>query len=80
MKSALPGEEVLDVDELTSERYREQRMMIFGESIDNDIDLEQINLDSIIDQIATSENLEDKVRIEAKLRLDYAKGILDDKD
>lgn len=80
IKSAKPGEEVLDRKALTEERYKEDRMTLFSNSIDQNIDLELINLDTILDEISSSEKFEDKIRKEAKLRLQIAKETINDYD
>lgn len=73
LKSAKAGDEVLDRKTLIESQYRNERLMIFSDSIDQTIDLELINLDMILESIASSEDFEPKVRTEAKLRIERAK-------
>lgn len=74
------GDEVLDRKTLIDSQFKEERLTIFSDSIHQNIDLSLLDLESIIDSIATNENFEVKVRNEAKLRLDKAKEIVNDLD
>lgn len=78
LKSAKAGTEVMDMDKLNTDRYYKERMIVFQDEIRRNIDMDQINLDFIIDEIVESEDLDSVVRNEAKLRLDIAKGEIDD--
>lgn len=80
LKSARPGNEVLDRTKLKEEKYREDRLLMFSEEVSQNVDLEYINIDKIILDIAKNDNLEKKVLDEAKLRLDNAKEKLDAED
>lgn len=73
LKSAKAGEEVFDMQIVRDSQFRQERMMVFADSIRQDVDLDQMDLENIALQIADSENLSDKVKEEAKLRLDMAR-------
>lgn len=74
LKTAKSGDQVLDRTLTEEDQFRQDRMMIFADSIHQNINLEMMNLDRIIEEIAQSEEFDIKVREEAKLRLDNAKG------
>lgn len=76
LKSAKPGEEVLDRRKLIEDQYKDERLMIFADSIEQSIELELVNLEAIIESIANSEDFDKRVKDEAKLRIDQAKEVL----
>lgn len=80
LKSAKDGEEVLDRKALTESHYKDERLTIFSNSIDQNVDLELLNLDTILNEISKSENFDQDILKEAKLRLQYAKEIVNDYD
>lgn len=80
LKSAKKGEEVLDRKKLVEEQYRDERLMIFSESIEQNVDLELLDLNLILDSISQSEEFDLKIREEAKLRLDRAKELINAND
>lgn len=80
IKCAKPGDEVLDRKVLMENQYKEERLTIFSDSIHQNIDLEVLDLESILNSIAINEAFDIKVRNEAKIRLDKAKEIVNDLD
>ncbi len=80
LKSAKAGEEVLDRQKLKEGQFRRERLNIFSDSIDQNIDLELIDLETIIDSIYKSENFDDNIKKEAMIRIDKAKEIVNDRD
>lgn len=80
LKSAKDGEEVLDRKTLVENQYKDERLMLFSDSVETNIDVNLLNLDTIIEQIANSEAFDKKVKEEAKFRIDKAKGILNEDD
>lgn len=79
-KCAKPGEEVLDRKVIEESQLREERLTIFSDSVHQNIDLDLLDVESILNSIGDNENFELKVRNEAKLRLDQAKEAINDSD
>src|SRR5690606_20299892 len=73
LKTALPGEEVLDRSSIEDSKSREIRLLQFYESIDNSESFVKTDLDAIIDNIASNSNLSEDVRTEAIRRLGEAR-------
>ena len=80
LKSAKLGEDVLDRKTLVESQFKEERLTIFSDSIYQNVDLDVMDLESILNSIAQNEGFDIKVRNEAKERLDRAKGIVNDSD
>ncbi|WP_054251933.1 metallophosphoesterase family protein [Neofamilia massiliensis] len=76
LKSAKAGEEVLDRSKLIEDQYKDQRLMLFADSIDQSIDLDLIDLDAIIDSIAGAEDFDQEIKSQAKIRIEKAKEII----
>ncbi|MFB0972850.1 MAG: metallophosphoesterase [Neofamilia sp.] len=79
-KSAKSGEDVLDRKTLVESQFKEERLTIFSDSIHQNVDLEAMDLESMLNSIAMNEGFDIKVRNEAKDRLDRAKEIVNDRD
>lgn len=75
-KSAQKGEDVLDRSKLMSNKLRAERLDIFRDSISQSVNLEMLNLESIINEISEKEDFEESVREEAKRRIQSAKEIV----
>lgn len=80
LKSAKKGEEVLDRRQLTEDKLRAERLNIFSDSIHQNINLDMLDLDSIINEISEAENFEENVKEEAMIRIEKAKETINDLD
>jgi len=69
LKSAKPGEEVLDRTEIEQHRFKQQEIHAFKEIVERSANMDQINLTSLITDIAKNEEINRKVRDEAIRRI-----------
>lgn len=76
LKSALPGEEVLDETKLMSKEYREKKMADFLQGIKEVGDFKTFNIQEIMEMIAEKEGLKSRVREEAISRIGKAEEAL----
>ncbi|MDO5028333.1 MAG: metallophosphoesterase family protein [Bacillota bacterium] len=78
LKSAKAGDQVFDRTKLIEDQYKDQRLMLFAQGIDQNLDLDLIDLEAIIDSIAASEDFDPKIKAQAKLRIEEAKEVLNE--
>lgn len=78
LKSALPGDEVLDKTVKEESQFKRQNLLDFRSNVEQNIDLARLDVESIMNKIATSENFDKQIRDEAKRRIDIAKEDYDD--
>ncbi|MCX7843383.1 MAG: metallophosphoesterase [Clostridia bacterium] len=78
--SALPGEEVLDRLQLEKAQDRLVRLQQFYSGLSSTGDYSKVDIQKIIDEIASNENLDDEIRNEAIRRISMAKDSLGDYD
>ena len=79
-KSAKSGEDVLDRKTLVESQFKEERLTIFSDSIHQNVDLEAMDLESMLNSIAMNEGFAIKVRNTAKDSLDREKEVGNDRD
>ncbi|HEY8361364.1 MAG TPA: metallophosphoesterase [Tissierellaceae bacterium] len=77
LKSALPGEEVLDREEIEKNLYKNERIIEFKQSIDAALDFEKMDINEILIRVSNAEGVEEKVIKEALRRIanTHMKGI-----
>jgi len=80
LKSALPGEEVLDREELCRRDYREKKLIDFTQGIKSVGDIKSLNINEIIEKIANESKLSRPVVIEAIKRISAAQENLFQED
>ncbi len=78
LKCALPSDQIFDKTAKEEDQFKKERLLHFSDTVDQNIDLERLNLEDIITSIAISENFDEKIRNEAKKRLDIAKELYND--
>ncbi|MDY0234485.1 MAG: metallophosphoesterase family protein [Gudongella sp.] len=69
LKSAKPGEEVLDRSEIEKSSFRGERIIEFKQTIDSAINFEKMDINDLLLEVTLSENLSDQVKEEALKRL-----------
>jgi exonuclease SbcD len=72
LKSALPGEEVLDREELEKAKDRSLRLHQFYQSISQTMEYKKIDIASIVENIASNQDLSREVKEEALRRIAIA--------
>lgn len=72
LKSALPGEEVLDRKEIENSLFKNERMLEFKQTINAAMDYERIDINEVLMQVSNAEGLEDEVIKEALRRISIA--------
>lgn len=80
LKSALPGEEILDRSKVEALAFREKKLSDFIQSVHSAGSYETFDINRIIEQISKQENLSEKVVLEAIKRIGYAQEQLGDED
>lgn len=69
LKSALPGEEVLDRKEIDQHRFKQEEIHAFKEIVERSANLDQINLTNLITDIAKNNEIDREIRDEAIRRI-----------
>lgn len=69
LKTALPGDEVLDRESVCRNEYREKKLIDFSQGIRSVVDLKTFNLQEIIEKIAQESQLPKPVVLEAIKRV-----------
>lgn len=69
LKSAKPGEDVLDRTEMENSSFKSERISEFKHSIDAAMDFEKMNLNDILIEVTLSEGVSEKVKEEALRRI-----------
>ena len=69
LKSAKPGEVVLDRTEMENSTLRSERIVQFKQSIDSAMSFEKMDLNDILVEVTLSEGVSDKVKEEALRRI-----------
>ncbi|NMA49738.1 MAG: metallophosphoesterase [Tissierellia bacterium] len=69
LKSAKPGEEVLDRSEIERGSFRGERIIEFKQSIDSAINFEKMDINDLLLEVTLAENLSDGVKEEALKRI-----------
>ncbi|WP_026895077.1 metallophosphoesterase family protein [Clostridiisalibacter paucivorans] len=72
LKNILPGEEVLDREQLDLSIYRSEKLIQFKQSVDSAGDFEKLGINHILDNLLMAENVEEKVKKEAISRIEQA--------
>src|SRR5699024_6052048 len=72
LKSALPGEEVLDRKEIENSLFKNERMLEFKQTINAAMDYERIDINEVLMQVSNAEGVEDEVIKEALRRISIA--------
>lgn len=72
LKSALPGEEVLDRKEIENSLFKNERMLEFKQTINAAMDYERIDINEVLMQVSNAESVEDDVIKEALRRISVA--------
>lgn len=69
LKSALPGEEVLDRQEIENFIFKNERLTQFKQSVDSTANFEKLDINEILLNISLAEEVSDKVKQEALKRI-----------
>ncbi len=69
LKSAKPGEDVLDRTEMENCMFRSERIVQFKQSIDSAMNFEKMDLNDILLEVTLSEGVSDEVKEEALRRI-----------
>ncbi len=69
LKSAKPGEEVLDRTEIEKSSFRGERIIEFKQTIDSAINFEKMDINDLLLEVTLAENLSDRVKEEAIKRI-----------
>ena len=69
LKSALPGEEVLDRSEIEKSAFKSERILEFKQSIDSALNFEKMDINDLLIEVAFSEDVSDQVKEEALKRV-----------
>ncbi|GAV22513.1 metallophosphoesterase family protein [Carboxydothermus pertinax] len=72
LKSALPGEQVLNIEKATEMKLREERLARIKSEVRTSGDFRSLKLENILKEIAQKEQLPEEVRIEAIKRIAQA--------
>jgi len=80
LKSALPGEEVLDRTKVESMAFRERKLSEFIQSVYSTGNYDTFDINRIIEQISKQHNLKDEVVIETLERIGQAQELLGKED
>lgn len=76
LESALPGDEVLDRDQIENSQDRNLKIHAFYQAVSSTSQFKRMDLDKIVDEIASSNVLREEVRREAVSRIGQAKESL----
>jgi len=69
LKTALPGEEVLDRKEIENNLFKRERIFEFKQTIDAALDFEKMDINEVLMEVSNAEHVENEVKIEALRRI-----------
>ena len=69
LKSALPGLEILDRDEMEKATFKGERMLEFKQTIDAALDFEKMDINEVLIEVSGATGVEEDVKIEALRRI-----------
>ncbi|WP_353095245.1 metallophosphoesterase [Tissierella praeacuta] len=69
LKTALPGEEILDRKEIENNLFKRERIFEFKQTIDAALDFEKMDINEVLMEVSTAENVEEKVKVESLRRI-----------
>ena len=80
LKTALPGEEVLDRKEIENNLFKRERIFEFKQTIDAALDFEKMDINEVLMEVSSAENVGDDVKREAlrRIALIQMKGLAGD--
>ena len=80
LKSALPGKDILDRDEMERAAFKGERMLEFKQTIDEALDFEKMDINEVLIEVSGATGVEEEVKIEALRRIAICqmKGISDE--
>lgn len=80
LKTALPGEEVLDRKEIENNIFKSERIFEFKQTIDAALDFEKMDINEVLMEVSNAENVDDEVKREALRRIAFIqmKGLAGD--
>ncbi len=80
LKTALPGEEVLDRKEIENNLFKSERIFEFKQTIDAALDFEKMDINEVLMEVSSAENVGDDVKKEAlrRIALIQMKGLAGD--
>lgn len=80
LKTALPGEEVLDRKEIENNLFKSERIFEFKQTIDAALDFEKMDINEVLMEVSSAENVGDDVKREAlrRIALIQMKGLAGD--
>lgn len=79
LKSAKPGNEVLDRKKLEESAYQSERIFEFKQGIDSAINFEKLDINEVLMEVSNADNVEEEVKKEALRRISEVqmKGLVD---
>lgn len=69
LNSAEKGDLILDREKININKYREEQMLEFKQPIESSVDFNKLDINEILIEIASTENIDDKVKNEALNRI-----------
>ncbi|MBS4539909.1 metallophosphoesterase family protein [Clostridium sp. D2Q-11] len=72
LKSAAPGEEILDRSIIEKNMFRSEKIIQFKQSVDSSQDFNKLDINHILNNLTKAEDIEDDVKIEAVNRIEEA--------
>ncbi len=69
LKSAKNGEDILDREKVELNKYREEKMYEFKQSIESSVNFKKLDVNDILVEIAFTENIDENVKEEALRRI-----------
>lgn len=80
LKSALPGEQILDRNEIEKSLFKSERMLEFKQTIDAALDFEKMDINEVLIEVSSAVGVEEEVKIEAlrRIAISQMKGLSDE--
>lgn len=78
LKSAKPGEEVLDRTEIELNMYRNEKIVQFKQTVDSSQDFNKLDVNHILKNLSNAENISDEIKLEAIRRVEEAQSQVGD--
>lgn len=77
LKTALPGQDILDRSEMENALFKSERMFEFKQTIDKALDFEKMDINEVLIEVSNVVGVEDEVKIEAlrRIALNQMKGL-----
>ena len=69
LQSALPGADVLDRQEIEKNLFKNERITEFKQTIDAALDFEKMDINEVLIEVSTAEDVEEEVKVEALRRI-----------